>query len=47
MILNGDDLIVSHLKPENERVYFGIEELPRDGKGPSEYCPGYYCMPGM
>lgn len=32
MILNGDDLIVSHLKPENERVYFGIEELPRDGK---------------
>lgn len=32
MILNGDDLIVSHLKPENERVYFGIDELPRDGK---------------
>lgn len=32
MILNGDDLIVSHLKPENERVYFGIDELPRDSK---------------
>ena len=32
MILNGDDLIVSHLKPENDRVYFGIDELPRDAQ---------------
>ena len=32
MILNGDDLLVSHLKSENERVYFGIDELPRDAK---------------
>jgi len=32
MILNGDDLIVSHLKPDNERVYFGIDKLPRDSK---------------
>lgn len=32
MILNGDDLIVSHLKPDNERVYFGIQALPRDSK---------------
>ena len=34
MILNGDDLITSHLKPENERIYFGIERLPED----SEVC---------
>ena len=30
MILNGDDLITSHLKPENERIYFGMEKLPED-----------------
>lgn len=32
MILNGDDLITSHLKPENERICFGIGELPEDSK---------------
>ena len=32
MILNGDDLIVSHLKENNKRMYFGISEMPRDGK---------------
>ena len=25
LVLNGDDLISNHLKPDNERVYFGIE----------------------
>ena len=30
LILNGDDLIVSNLAPENERVYFGIDRLPTD-----------------
>ena len=30
LILNGDDLITSHLKPQNPRVYFGIDKLPRD-----------------
>ncbi|MBQ2288135.1 MAG: DUF1727 domain-containing protein [Lachnospiraceae bacterium] len=32
MILNGDDLIVSHLKEHNKRIYFGIDKLPRDEK---------------
>lgn len=30
MILNGDDIISSGLKPDNDRVYFGIESLPTD-----------------
>lgn len=30
MILNGDDLISNHLAEENERVYFGIDQLPTD-----------------
>lgn len=30
LILNGDDLIVSNLAPENERVYFGIDRLETD-----------------
>ena len=30
LILNGDDLIVSNLAPENKRVYFGIGRLPTD-----------------
>ena len=30
LILNGDDLIVSNLAPQNERVYFGINRLPTD-----------------
>ena len=30
MILNADDLISSRLAPGNERVYFGIEQLPTD-----------------
>ncbi len=30
LILNGDDLIVSNLSPENKRVYFGIDRLPTD-----------------
>ena len=30
LILNGDDLIVSGLAPENERVYFGIDRLETD-----------------
>lgn len=30
LILNGDDLIVSQLAEENERVYFGIERLNTD-----------------
>ena len=30
LILNGDDLIVSNLAPENKRVYFGINRLPTD-----------------
>ncbi len=30
LIVNGDDLIASHLKPGNERVCFGIDEMPRD-----------------
>jgi len=30
LILNGDDLIVSNLAPENERVYFGINRLESD-----------------
>lgn len=27
LILNGDDLLCSRLKPENKRVYYGIEKL--------------------
>lgn len=30
LILNGDDLIVSNLAPENERIYFGIDRLDTD-----------------
>ena len=30
LILNGDDLIVSNLAPENKRVYFGIDRLSTD-----------------
>ena len=30
LILNGDDLIVSNLAPENKRVYFGINRLETD-----------------
>lgn len=30
LILNGDDLIVSNLAPQNERVYFGINRLETD-----------------
>lgn len=30
LILNGDDLIVSNLAPENTRVYFGIDRLVSD-----------------
>lgn len=31
LILNGDDLIVSNLAPENKRMYFGIDRLDTDG----------------
>ncbi len=30
LILNGDDLIVSNLAPENKRMYFGIDRLDTD-----------------
>lgn len=30
LILNGDDLIVSNLAPENDRAYFGIDRLDTD-----------------
>lgn len=30
LILNGDDLIVSNLAPENDRIYFGINRLETD-----------------
>lgn len=30
LILNGDDLIVSNLAPDNERIYFGINRLDTD-----------------
>ena len=30
LILNGDDLIVSNLAPENQRIYFGIDRLETD-----------------
>jgi len=30
LILNGDDLIVSNLAPQNERIYFGIDRLDTD-----------------
>jgi len=30
LILNGDDLIVSDLAPENDRIYFGIDRLETD-----------------
>lgn len=30
LILNGDDLIVSNLAPNNERIYFGIDRLNTD-----------------
>ena len=32
LILNGDDLIVSNLAPENKRMYFGIDRLETDGE---------------
>ncbi len=30
LILNGDDLIVSNLSPNNNRIYFGIDKLKTD-----------------
>ena len=30
LILNGDDLIVSNLAPQNKRIYFGIDKLDTD-----------------
>lgn len=30
LILNGDDLIVSSLAPQNDRIYFGIDRLETD-----------------
>lgn len=30
LILNGDDLIVSNIAPQNKRVYFGIDKLQTD-----------------
>lgn len=30
LILNGDDLIVSNLAPQNKRIYFGIDKLNTD-----------------
>lgn len=30
LILNGDDLIVSNLAPQNDRIYFGIDRLVTD-----------------
>lgn len=30
LILNGDDLIVSNLAPENDRIYFGIDRIDTD-----------------
>ena len=30
LILNGDDLIVSNLAPQNDRIYFGIDRLKTD-----------------
>ena len=30
LILNGDDLIVSNIAPENDRIYFGINRLETD-----------------
>lgn len=30
LVVNGDDLIASHLAPGNKRVCFGVSELPRD-----------------
>ena len=30
LVLNGDDLIVSNLAPENDRVYFGIDRIDTD-----------------
>lgn len=30
LILNGDDLIVSNLAPQNERIYFGIDRIKTD-----------------
>ena len=30
LVLNGDDLIVSNLAPENKRVYFGIDRIDTD-----------------
>lgn len=32
LLVNGDDLIASHLKPGNSRVCFGVDELPRDSE---------------
>lgn len=28
LILNGDDLLCAGIRPENERVYYGIEQMP-------------------
>ena len=32
LILNADDLLCSSLKPQNRRVFFGIDRMPEDGE---------------
>ena len=32
LVLNGDDPLCSSIKPENDRVYFGIDHLDTDKK---------------
>ena len=34
LVLNADDLLCSGLKPENRRVFFGIDRLPGEENGP-------------
>lgn len=35
LVLNADDLLCAGLKPENRRVFFGIDRLPGEGEGPN------------
>lgn len=45
LLVNGDDLIASHLAPGNKRVCFGISELPRDREARPNLVRDIVCCP--
>lgn len=45
LVVNGDDLIASHLAPGSQRVCFGISQLPRDSGSRPNLVRDIVCCP--